>query len=57
MDYLRERFTYDNDEGCLRWRAYNDDNNISPMSRVKPGDIAGKRGLGEYKITRQGDRY
>lgn len=27
------------------------------MSRVKPGDVAGKIGLGEYKITRQGDSH
>lgn len=57
MEHLRDRFTYDHDEGCLRWQEYTEKNNISSMSRVKPGDVAGKIGLGEYKITRQGDSH
>ena len=65
MNYLRERFTYDHEEGCLRWQELNDnyvyirpdgtvENNVSTMSRVKPGTVAGKMGIGEYRIKRRG---
>ena len=57
MKHLRDRFTYDHEEGCLRWQEYTEKNNISSMSRAKPGSIAGKMGLGDYKITRQGDSH
>ena len=68
MNHLQERFTYDHEEGCLRWQALNDEfvyikpngkpeTIISKMSRAKPGSVAGKRGLGEYKIKQRGDKH
>lgn len=65
MKHLRDKFEYDHEEGCLRWKAL-DDNYlyfsadgtmkpaISKMSRVKPGSIAGKRGFGDYRIKQSG---
>lgn len=66
MNYLRERFTYDHEKGCLRWQALNDqyvhinsegkvERNISPKSRAKPGSVAGRIGFGEYRIKRRGE--
>lgn len=68
MKHLQERFTYDHEEGCLRWKELSDDyvyfnsegkkqSAISKMSRAKPGSVAGTRGLGEYKINRDRDSY
>ena len=65
MDYLRESFDYDHKEGCLRWKALDEDyvyivngkveTVISSKSRMKPGSVAGSKGFGEYKITHQRD--
>lgn len=68
MDYLRETFKYDHEEGCLRWKELNDEyvyikqdgsveTSISPMSRVKPGSVAGKRGIGDYKIKHRRENH
>lgn len=68
MKHLQERFTYDHEEGCLRWQALSDDymyfnsdgklvNAISKMSRAKPGSVAGRMGLGEYKIKQYGEKH
>jgi len=66
MKHLQDRFTYDHEEGCLRWKAL-DDNYlyfsadgtmkpaISKMSRAKPGSVAGRIRTGEYRIKQQGD--
>ena len=64
MKYLREAFAYNHEEGCLVWKPLNDNvvhirngkiqSNVSPMSRVKPGSVAGKQGFGDYKIKQDG---
>lgn len=67
MEHLHNRFDYDHEVGCLRWKALDEnyvvvkpngkvETNISPKSRVKAGSIAGRMGLGDYKVKQYGEK-
>ena len=67
MNYLHNRFTYDHEAGCLRWRGvddepvFTDDKGLalfpmSALSRVKKGSVAGTIGFGDYTIKMGGDK-
>mgnify|MGYP003639786205 CR=1 FL=1 len=68
MKHLHESFDYNHEEGCLRWKALNDEfvyikhngkveTTISPMSRMKPGAIAGSMSLGSYSINQHRESH